>query len=465
MINKTILTYNDIKDVNDGSSDEALISVRRYDNSIAVQYEKFDMLAYVGFKILVRETVARKLAKVNNSLNAKYKLALKVVYGYRALEVQTNYFNERQTELASSNSNLSRKELRTLTHNFVAVPEVAGHVTGGAVDVTLITLDGLVCDMGTKIADYTDENRIRTFDNGITVDQRRLRKILLEEMMAEGFAPFLGEWWHFSYGDKEWAAYYKIPAALYGPVDLPKTATVLRIAGGNETVIQTIEDSQGEYISKRAGGALLNSYSIAEQAGLLYVSEKRLEMAGGEFCGNASAAAAVLLAEHSNESTVRYEVSGFKGYVVAEVKPFDCYKYRVRTTFRGMDYIIKNVEYESKELTMVDMGGIVHVLIEDNFPEREYQLIQRKLVNELHLSNRDAVGVIWYMRQAGKVNINPVVWVRKIDTLYYESACGSGAIAAALCTGVSKIVQPTRESIFIYINGENVTTDCEVVRV
>jgi D-alanyl-D-alanine dipeptidase len=37
-------------------------------------------------------------------------------------------------------------------------------------------------------------------------------------MVAAGFAPFYGEWWHFSYGDREWAAVYGEPAALYGPL-------------------------------------------------------------------------------------------------------------------------------------------------------------------------------------------------------------------------------------------------------
>jgi hypothetical protein len=37
-------------------------------------------------------------------------------------------------------------------------------------------------------------------------------------MTKEGFAPYDGEWWHFSYGDKEWAFYYKQDKALYNQV-------------------------------------------------------------------------------------------------------------------------------------------------------------------------------------------------------------------------------------------------------
>jgi D-alanyl-D-alanine dipeptidase len=31
--------------------------------------------------------------------------------------------------------------------------------------------------------------------------------------MRQGLAPFDGEWWHFSYGDREWAKYYEEEAA------------------------------------------------------------------------------------------------------------------------------------------------------------------------------------------------------------------------------------------------------------
>jgi D-alanyl-D-alanine dipeptidase len=44
------------------------------------------------------------------------------------------------------------------------------------------------------------------------------RQLLRRAMMAAGFAPYDGEWWHFSYGDKEWARFYRKPGALYDQV-------------------------------------------------------------------------------------------------------------------------------------------------------------------------------------------------------------------------------------------------------
>lgn len=42
--------------------------------------------------------------------------------------------------------------------------------------------------------------------------------LLRDCMLTAGFAPYDGEWWHFSYGERDWAHYYKKPNAIYGQV-------------------------------------------------------------------------------------------------------------------------------------------------------------------------------------------------------------------------------------------------------
>lgn len=462
MKNNKILSYDDVKKIKNGKVNERLVDVRSYDNSIVAEYEKFDMVVYTGLEVLVRRTVAQKLADVNGRLRKKYNLMIKVVYGYRAPEVQARYFNKRRAEINLANPGMSSEELDAYTHSFVAVPDVAGHTTGGAVDITLINAAGEPCNMGTAIADYSDENRIKTFSDSISSDQQKLRIILLSEMKDAGFAPFLGEWWHFSYGDKEWAAFYNRPAALYSSFDMQKTATVMKIAGGNETVLQNIESTTGRADRGRIGELMMGAYPAAEQSGLLYMDTRRLEMAGGEFCGNASAAAAVLLSRQTDESMVKYGVSGYDGDVVATVFSLATDEYRVRTTFVDMGFVVASGKFKGRSYDIVDMKGIVHILMEDVFPRTCYEMMHRQIVNGLKLSDRDAVGVVWYRRQDDGVYINPVVWVREVDTLYYETACGSGAIAAALCTGEYKIYQPTGEVINVCAGVNGVTTECGV---
>lgn len=57
-----------------------------------------------------------------------------------------------------------------------------------------------------------------TFSPFVSREAWEARQLLRRAMMSAGFAPFDGEWWHFSYGDKEWARFYRRPGALYDQV-------------------------------------------------------------------------------------------------------------------------------------------------------------------------------------------------------------------------------------------------------
>jgi len=215
---RRILGYDDLVATAPGTGDEALADVLTYDATIISQYNKYDMLPFTGDSILVRDTVARKLAAVNAALKAR-GFRLKVVYGYRHVSVQQAYFGRRRQEIQQAMPQLTGKALDKYTHNFVAVPEVAGHPVGGAVDVTIVDAAGRELDMGTAIADYTDPLAVQTFAGGLNTQQTAHRLLLHDVMVAEEFAPFYGEWWHFSYGDREWAAFYNKKMALYGAID------------------------------------------------------------------------------------------------------------------------------------------------------------------------------------------------------------------------------------------------------
>ncbi len=216
----TILDYEDVLRAQPGNSDEQLVDVRKYDSSIVAEYEKQDMVPWVGTTILVRDTLARKLAIVNSELFQDKKVRLKIVYGYRHPDIQKKYFDQRMIALKAENPHLTDEQLTRLAHNFVAVIDVAGHPTGGAVDLMLIDANGMELPMGTRIADYADAEKIKTFASGLTVEQINNRALLHDVMIRQGFAPFYGEWWHFSYGDREWAAFYDKKIALYGTIEL-----------------------------------------------------------------------------------------------------------------------------------------------------------------------------------------------------------------------------------------------------
>ncbi|MDO8261133.1 MAG: M15 family metallopeptidase, partial [Candidatus Magasanikbacteria bacterium] len=189
------------------------------DASIKSKYFKNDMLPFFNGKIIVRKNVAKMLADINLQLREK-GLGLTVAYGLRLLEIQKKYFSERYLAVKLENPELNEDELREKTHSMSASPDVAGHPTGGAVDLSLYNLEsGENLDMGGRIADFSDK-RIETFSDGLSEAQKENRKILHDAMIEVGFCPFYGEWWHFCYGDREWAFFYDKQCAIYNQVDL-----------------------------------------------------------------------------------------------------------------------------------------------------------------------------------------------------------------------------------------------------
>ena len=217
----TILLYEEIAAVPSSENGERMTDAVAYNATIVAAYEKADMLPYTGTTLYVRDTVALKLARINKTLTHQ-GFRLKIVYGYRHPEVQKNYFERQRARLQELYPDLSPKTLDSLTHNLSSVPLVAGHPTGGAVDVTLVDMSGNVLEMGTRIADFSDPEKIKTFGKGVSPTELQNRLILHDAFLKDGFAPFYGEWWHFSYGDREWACFYNKRSSLYSPLDFRK---------------------------------------------------------------------------------------------------------------------------------------------------------------------------------------------------------------------------------------------------
>lgn len=165
-------------------------------------------------QMYLRSSVLDKLLRAADRL-ADYHptLGLEIVSGYRSLTIQTQLFEKYKAKLQGQYTGV---ELLKEVHQYIAVPEVAGHPTGGAVDVQILR-GGEAVDFGTKIWEFTDDSL--TFSPFITKDAWDNRQLLRRIMMGVGFAPFDGEWWHFSYGDKEWAKYYGMHSAIYEQIE------------------------------------------------------------------------------------------------------------------------------------------------------------------------------------------------------------------------------------------------------
>ena len=249
---------------------------------------------------------------------------------------------------------------------------------------------------------------------------------------------------------------------------MTKKQTLITAAGGNGTAIEILDQALTRQEYESRGKALESDFAAdgVEQAGFLIPSDRHFEMAGGEFCGNATRSAAVALYKGYRESSLSFTVSGFAGTVNASVKPLTEKTFFVEATFPEMVANMKSAKLrDGTPVSIVDLGGIVHVVIEGEFPkdEKTYTAAHRQIVDQFGLHERDAVGVVWFQRESNEaVIIHPVVWVRAVDTFYYESSCGSGTIAVGRVTGSSSIVQPTGKPISAEITESGITLSSEM---
>lgn len=199
---------------------EPLVNIADVDKRISFAYLKEDMLPYTGESFYVRKSVGERLRYAQDELENTYPSAhLHLAYTYRHPEVQKKYFEFRVAQLQEKHPDWDDEAVFERGHLLAADPAVAGHPTGGAVDLTIVDSEGS-WDMGSTIALAGDEHLFPTYADGVNQEQIERRLVLHDCMQTAGFAPFYEEWWHFSYGDREWAYSTGQQAALYDQITL-----------------------------------------------------------------------------------------------------------------------------------------------------------------------------------------------------------------------------------------------------
>lgn len=154
---------------------------------------------------LIRKNVLFKLYRIADRLPNGMNLL--ILQTYRSKSKMNEAWEKTINEITADNPGIGRYEAIKLAKFKTEDPKnsIGGHVTGGAVDVALCDDNGVMLDFGTKFHEHNDKTE--TKNKYITKAQAKNRKTLVRIMRREGFINFPAEWWHFSYGDRAWAAY------------------------------------------------------------------------------------------------------------------------------------------------------------------------------------------------------------------------------------------------------------------
>lgn len=242
---------------------------------------------------------------------------------------------------------------------------------------------------------------------------------------------------------------------------------ILKPAGNDTALVSTvIRDLKKR---KAIADAIQAKFLNVEQVGFINddISNAELLMTGGEFCGNATRSVAFhILSEKPGK--LKIKSSGVKNKLTAGV------------TENGEGFSQMPVYSDpscvkliSKNEYLVTLEGITH-LVDFNaqqikgLTEKEIKLKARRTMAKLGIDQTEACGVIYAEETKNGWAIYPVVFVKKADTLYFETACGSGTTALGLVIALknnssireTSVMQPSGLAIKVSVefNGSNFGT-------
>lgn len=215
---------------------------------------------------------------------------------------------------------------------------------------------------------------------------------------------------------------------------------------GNITALVESDIDQAQQIS--VATALMESHPQVEQVGFVQFNKGDLpvclQMAGGEFCGNAAMSAAALYLMRTNRSlqdpqSVPIRVSGALTPLEAVLVEIETkmYSASLQTPWSAsVDYRQFCYQGKKEKLPVVDMGGITQIIIKpdsvfwdmsNNCSDAETAIGQ--WCSEL---SAPGLGFMFLNQQDDFFDMTPLVYVPGAGTVFWENSCASGSMAVCM---------------------------------
>ncbi|MGN1032628.1 MAG: hypothetical protein ACI4PU_04140, partial [Intestinibacter sp.] len=189
-----------------------------------------------------------------------------------------------------------------------------------------------------------------------------------------------------------------------------------------------LDDVDRKLYKSVAKNILENTNYGAEQVGFvkkpIMGGDIRLEMMGGEFCGNASRSIGMLFAHQNNiqDGTIYVEITGSDRPLITRV---DLEK-ETSEIEMPIPKGIENIYVDGLgDFPIVIIEGINHIIAENlDATEENFEKFKKAVYENYDV---EAFGVMFL--DIEKKYITPVVYVKDTDTVFFESSCGSGTLA------------------------------------
>ena len=201
--------------------DEDFVSLSKYFGSDIIVEPYYFNKGFKGFSedLYVRRGVAERLELAMTYL--PYGFTFKVYDAWRPIKVQKSLYNAYVKQLMKTKK-YTKEEAHEEAKIFVSVPTLdelypAVHSTGGAIDLTLAEKKSKIeLNMGCEFDSFDKKSYSAYFESATDVEACTNRRLLYNAMISAGFTNLPSEFWHYDYGDSNWAYYKKQPAKYRG---------------------------------------------------------------------------------------------------------------------------------------------------------------------------------------------------------------------------------------------------------
>lgn len=221
--------WKEIRSIKIKECGEKLVPLSLYPKRILVRSQYFlQGIEYALVECFAREGVLKRLIESSKMLPKGFKLVIFDVW--RPVELQRTLFNKYKEEVKKEMPNKSDEEITKLALRFVALPsedpnKPSPHNTGGAVDLIIADSEGRYLNMGTEFDETTEKSKTTHYEElferskSLTKEEKEIlknRRFLYNIMTKVGFTNYPEEWWHFDYGNQNWAWIKGESYAIYG---------------------------------------------------------------------------------------------------------------------------------------------------------------------------------------------------------------------------------------------------------
>lgn len=174
---------------------------------------------------------------------------------------------------------------------------------------------------------------------------------------------------------------------------------------------------------------VLSACPDMEQLGFVSSCESadiRLDMSGGEFCGNAtlSAAALELMRNGQDKGTVSVSISGADEPLSVDVEKVSEGEYLGRVDMPLPKAVEQRTLPGGLSLPVVEFPGISHVIADTELSDEHAAELIAPWCEAL---GAEALGIMLFDEAA--MTLRPLVWVPGSGTLFWERSCASGSSA------------------------------------